>query len=100
MGVEYPYIVKAAKVCGGRAVIVGTRISVSSLVEYYQQGISFEELLDEFEYVPPLYIHAAFLYYYKHRGEIEKEIEQGQNEEFWQERYPGGKRLQTQMRNN
>jgi hypothetical protein len=54
---------------------------------------SFEELLDEFEYVPPSYIHAAFLYYYEHRGEIEKEIEQGQNEEFWQERFPGGKRL-------
>lgn len=93
MGVEYPYIVKAAKVCGGRAVIVGTRISVSSLIEYYQRGMSVEELLDEFEYVPPSYIHAAFLYYYEHRGEIEKEIEQGQNEEFWQERFPGGKRL-------
>jgi len=100
MGVEYPYIVKEAKVCGGRAVIVGTRISVSSLIEYYQRGMSVEELLDEFEHVPSSYIHAAFLYYYEHRGEIEKEIEQGQNEELWQERYPGGKRLQTQTRNN
>jgi hypothetical protein len=56
--------------------------------------MSIEELLDEFEHILPLYIHAAFLYYYEHRGEIEKEIEQGQNEEHWQERFPGGKRLQ------
>lgn len=92
---EYPYIAKETKVCGGRAVIIGTRISVSSLIEYYQRGMSVEELLDEFEYVPPLYIHAAFLYYYEHRDEIEKEIDPGQNEELWQEKYPGGKRLQT-----
>ena len=59
MGVEYPYIVKDAKVCGGRAVIAGTRISVSSLIEYYQRGMGVEEL--------------------------------------WQERFPGGKRIQTNV---
>ena len=32
--------------------IIGTIITVSSIIEYYQQGMSFDEFLDEFDYIP------------------------------------------------
>ena len=56
--------------------------------------MSIDELLDEFDYSPPSHIHAALSYYSNNRDEIEREIEQVQKEEFWQEKYPGGKMLQ------
>lgn len=42
----YRYIVRLNGVCDGPPVIKGTRTPVRSVVAYYKQGLSVEEILD------------------------------------------------------
>jgi uncharacterized protein (DUF433 family) len=44
----YPHIVKIEGVCGGEAIIEGTRIAVWHIVGYYHKvGMSVKEILTE-----------------------------------------------------
>lgn len=88
---EHPYIVRKEGVCGGRPVIIGTRITVSAVIECYKNGMNIDEILDNFTHITPAQLHDAFSYYYDHQDEIEEEIILGQNEEFWKDKYPPGK---------
>ena len=52
---SYPHIVKVEGVCGGEAIIEGTRIAVWHIVGYYYRaGMSVEEILAEWDYVTPV----------------------------------------------
>ena len=44
----HPYVTKKKGVCGGRSVVRGTRIPVWSLIQWYKQGMTIEELTREF----------------------------------------------------
>ena len=68
----YPHIVKTPGVCGGEAIIEGTRIAVWHLVGYYYKvGLSVEDILAEWDYLTPAQVFSALAYYHDHRTEID-----------------------------
>ena len=68
----YPHVIKAAGVCGGEAIIEGTRIAVWHVVGYYYKvGLSVEDILAEWDYLTPAQVFSALAYYHDHRAEVD-----------------------------
>lgn len=68
----YPHIIKIDGVCGGSAIIEGTRIAVWHIVGYYYQAaMSVEEILTEWHYLAPAQVFSALAYYHDNREEID-----------------------------
>jgi uncharacterized protein (DUF433 family) len=81
----YPHIVKIAGVCGGQAVIEGTRMAVWHIVGYYYKvGMSVEDILAEWDFLTPAQVFSALAYYHDHREEIDRVREQN-SYEYWQQ---------------
>ena len=72
---QHPHVVHTDGVCGGRARIRGTRISVRTLVELLLRGEPFEEIAATYHHVEPAALQDAIGYYIDHRSEIAAEIE-------------------------
>ena len=65
------HITVTPKVRGGKARIVGRRISVADVAMWYlQQKRSVEEIVQEYG-LSHAQVHAAMTYYYDHQAEIE-----------------------------
>ena len=74
--VDHAYIVSKEGFYGGRAVIYGTKFPVSSIVNYVLiQGMMPEELVREFAHLGLSQVYDALSYYYDHKEEIDKEME-------------------------
>ena len=72
---HYPHIVHTDGVCGGRARIRGTRISVRTIAELLLRNEPFEEIAATYHHVEPAALRDAIDYYIDHRTEIDAEIE-------------------------
>ena len=72
--VDYRNIEKIADRCGGRAVIVGTRIRVSIVLGCYRQGMSVEEIVQQYPHLRPADVHDALAYAYDHPEEIDSDF--------------------------
>lgn len=84
---SYPHIVKIIGVCGGQAIIEGTRIAVWHLVDYYYKiGLSIDEVLADWDYLTPAQVFSALAYYHDNKGEIDQ-VRQENSYEYWQEHY-------------
>ena len=77
---NHPYVTNKKGVCGGRSVVRGTRIPVWSLIQWYKQGMTIEDIMREFPQLKPAQVHDAFSYYYDNRKEIEKDITENETE--------------------
>ena len=65
-------------VVGGKARIEGRRITVQNIVIWYERmGKSADEIATEYE-LELSDVVAALAYYYGHRGEIDRQIEEGE----------------------
>lgn len=83
---EYPHIVKVEGVCGGEAIIEGTRIAVWHIVGYYYKvGMSVEDILAEWNYLTPAQVFSALAYYHDHKEEIDRVREENSYERWQQE---------------
>lgn len=72
----HPMIVKTPGTCGGRPRIDGHRIRVQDVaIMYEHEGRTADEICNAFPTLNLSKVHAALAYYYDHRAEIEKEIE-------------------------
>jgi len=60
--------------CGGQAVITGTRIRVATILVCYRQGMSVEEIVQQYESLKPADVHDALAYAYDHMDEINLEL--------------------------
>ena len=81
--IEHSYIVKNPKIQGGEPIIKGTRFPVRSVVFYVvKEGMLPEQLVNEFKYLNLPAVHDALSYYYEHRLEIDRLIEQN-TESAW-----------------
>ncbi len=81
----HPHIVKIDGVCGGEAIIEGTRIAVWHVVGYYYSvGMSVEAILADWDYLTPAQVFDALAYYHDHREEIDR-VRQENSYEYWQE---------------
>lgn len=68
------WIKKTPGVCGGRACIRNTRITVWGLVNAHRLGASNEQILQNIVGLTPDDLHAASDYYREHPAEIDEDI--------------------------
>jgi uncharacterized protein (DUF433 family) len=73
---KHLYIEKKAGVCGGEPVIVGTRISVSLIVEMERVGHTVDEMVAMYPHIKHAQVYDALSYYYDHKKEIDKIIDE------------------------
>jgi len=60
---------------GGKPRVSGTRITVADVVVMYLRlGQSVEEIASKYD-LPEAAVHAALAYYYDHRAEVDRSIE-------------------------
>jgi len=71
---DYRNIEKTLDRCGGCAVVVGTRIRVSAILACYRQGMTIEEILQEYSHLRAADVHDALAYAYEHAEEIEADL--------------------------
>jgi uncharacterized protein (DUF433 family) len=63
-------------VCGGKPRLAGTRITVADIaIMHLRMGQSLEEIAGTYD-LSPAAVHAGMAYYYDHRDEIAKSIEE------------------------
>lgn len=72
---DYRNIEKTLERCGGCAVVVGTRIRVATILACYRQGMTIEEILQEYPHLRAADVHDALAYAYEHPEEIEADLE-------------------------
>ena len=80
---DYPYITSNPDIAGGRPVIAGTRITVHCIAGYYQLGMSIDEILDSLRHLTPSQVHSALAYYFDHQDEVNADLEEADNVEYW-----------------
>ena len=72
---EHPHVVRVSGVCGGAAVVRGTRIPVWILASYAEQGYTTaEDLASLFPHLTLAQIHDALSYWYDHPEEIATDL--------------------------
>ena len=88
---SYPHIVKIDDVCGGEAIIEGTRIAVWHIVGYYYKvGMSVEDILAEWDYLNPSQVFSALAYYHNNRQEVDEARARNSYESWQQEQIVRG----------
>ena len=75
--------------CGGQAVVVGTRVRVVTVLTCYRQGMSVEEIVQQYPGIKPADVHDALAYAYDHLDEIEADLA-ADDEATVKARYAGG----------
>ncbi|MBW3599089.1 MAG: DUF433 domain-containing protein [Planctomycetes bacterium] len=75
--------------CGGRAVVAGTRIRVSVILTCYRQGMTVEEIVQQYPHLKPADVHDALAYAYEHPDEIAADVAD-EDEEAAKQRWPSG----------
>ena len=67
-------IVCAPDICGDRPRIAGTRITVGRIATLWKQGLTPEEIADNWGYLSMAQVYAALTYYHANREEIEQSL--------------------------
>ena len=85
-------IVRTPETCGGRPRIVGKRVSVQAIAVLSNQGLSAEEIVNEYEFLTLAQVYAALAYYHANKDEVEAEIAAYYEEcKYWEAEYMAGK---------
>ncbi len=80
----YPYISANPDIAGGVPIVSGTRVTVRRIAGYYQMGMNVDEILSALSHLRPSQVHSALAYYFDHQEEIEKDLEESSNIEYWE----------------
>lgn len=64
-------ITRSPETCGNRPRIVGLRVSVQQIAVLSKEGLSPEEIAEEFSFVTLAQVYAALAYYHANKNEIE-----------------------------
>jgi uncharacterized protein (DUF433 family) len=71
---DYRNIEKDPARCGGQPVVVATRIRVATILTCYRQGMSVEEIVQQYPHLKPADVHDALAYAYDHLDEIDADL--------------------------
>ena len=74
------WVQKTPGVCGGRACIRNTRITVWGVVNYRRLGVADAQILQYIVGLTPEDLHAAWDYYREHAAEIDEDIRENEAE--------------------
>ena|SRR5579859_1978169 len=70
------HIASTAGVCGGKPCIAGSRIRVQDIFVWHElQGQSADEIVSKFPQLTHADVYAALTYYWDHRDEIRRQME-------------------------
>ena len=72
--IVYPHIVKEPGYCGSKATIDDTRVRVNNVAWLAKRGLTPEAVLEHYPDLTLPQVHAALLYYYENKTEIEAEL--------------------------
>jgi uncharacterized protein (DUF433 family) len=67
-------ITSSPGICGGRARLAGTGVSVLRIAGWYKKGMSPEEIAGQYGHLSLAQVYAALSYYHANRDEIEAEM--------------------------
>jgi len=67
-------LVRTPGVCGGRLRIDGTRMTVNQIVTLYRQGLSAEQIVENYPHRAIGEIYTALAWYHDHREEFDAEL--------------------------
>jgi uncharacterized protein (DUF433 family) len=70
---DYRNIERDPARCGGQPTVAGTRIRVATILVCYRQGMSVEEIVQQYP-LKPADVHDALAYAYDHLHEIETDL--------------------------
>ncbi len=62
--------------CGGRPCIVGHRIRVQDIAEWFAEGQSPEAIVRRFPQLTLVDVYAALAYYFDHRDEMDRQMKE------------------------
>ncbi len=82
--ITYPYITSKPEIAGGAPIIEGTRITVRTIAGYYQMGMDVDEILSTLSHLTASQIHSALAYYFDHQKEIDEQLVEYSDEEYWE----------------
>jgi len=71
---DYRNIERDPARCGGQPVVASTRIRVATVLTAYRQGMSVEEIVQQYPSLRPADVHDALAYAYDHVEEIEADL--------------------------
>ncbi len=71
---DYRNVERDSQRCGGQPVEAGTRIRVATILTCYRQGMSVEEIVQQYAPLKPADVHDALAYAYDHIDEIEADL--------------------------
>lgn len=71
---DYRNIEKDPSRCGGQPVVGETRVRVAIVLGCYRQGMSVEEIVQQYPPLKPADVHDALAYAYDHLDEIETDL--------------------------
>ncbi len=71
---DYRNIERDPARCGGQPVVAGTRVRVGIILGCYRQGMSIEEIVQQYPVLKPADVHDALAYAYDHLAEIEEAV--------------------------
>ena len=86
---DYRNVEKIGDRCGGRAVVVGTRVRVVTILSCRRRGMAVEEILQQYPHLRPADIHDALAYAYDHPDEMEADLA-ADDEQFVQDQWAEG----------
>lgn len=67
-------LVSSRDICGGRLRVEGTRITVSQITVWYKQGLTPEEIADQYPNLSLAQVYTALAYYHTNKEEVEAEL--------------------------
>jgi len=79
----YPHIAERKDIAGGSPHISGTRTTVRSIAGYYQMGINADEIIATLPHLSNAQVHSALAYYFDHQAQVEAELHETSNEDYW-----------------
>jgi uncharacterized protein (DUF433 family) len=75
--IKTEHIVSRPEVCGGKPCIADTRIRVQDIYVWHEvQGQSADEIASRFAHITLADVYAALAYYWDHRGEIQRQMDE------------------------
>lgn len=72
--IDYRNIEQDPSRCGGSPTVAGTRIRVATILSCYRQGMTVEEIVQQYASLKPADVHDALAYAYDHITDIETEL--------------------------
>jgi uncharacterized protein (DUF433 family) len=73
--INHPYIERKLGVCGGKPVIIGTRIKVTQVaIEYKRLGCTADQIIDAHPHLTLTQVHDALSYYYENQTAMDADI--------------------------